>query len=137
MSSLKAVIEKVRERIEAADYTIETRGAVDTDRPMPQVHIRIEDPGDSTMRQRPFHKKQVKLGCYLYFIFDEDWMVEGIDHMQALQEAIYTGPVPDTDDRLDGIAMLVQHESNDIQCVKDTDRLAYAKVTTTITYEES
>lgn len=137
MSSLKQVIEKVRERIEGAGYAIEKRGAVDTDRPMPQVHIRIEGDGDKTLRQRPFHKKQAKLGCYLYFIFNEDWMVEGIDHMQALQEAIYTGPVPDTDDRLDGLAMLVEHEANDVQCVKDADRLAYAKITTTITYEES
>ena len=137
MSSLKAVIEKVRERIEAADYTIETRGAVDTDRPMPQVYMRIVDPGDTTIRQRAFHKKQVTVQCLLYFDVDDDWMIEGIDHMQALQEAIYKGPVPDTDDRLDGVAMLVQHKSNTIQGVKETDRIAYAGVTTTITYEES
>ena len=137
MSSLKQIIEAIRQRLADANIDVET-GSIDTDRDMPIAEIRLKDPGDQTLMQRPIHKKQVTLDVNLYFFFDEDWLLEGCDHKKQLQEALYKGETtPGSDDRLDGAAIMLEHVGNDIGESKAGEKLAFASATIRITYREN
>ena len=135
MSKLSDIIKALRDRIDASDLDASVQPIIDEDRGLPQVMIFMSPDGDSTESIRPRHQKTVSLVADLRFKYADDWLTEGADLKEELEQAIYNGPAPDVMDTLDGTALSITPVKSVISPETDS-KVASVQCTVSIRYLE-